>query len=187
MASLCRAEVRGMMQKSSQGWIFLIVLFFLHLFSFMSLYSLTILSLTFKMNHHIWQQQMELMDANHILSHLESRLLVEDAHCVLPFIPSREVQKKSISWWKQSTCHDNLGGSEYFYFIEHVGNDACGLIEKLNGNQVMAADYYRITLALFRFKKILLQSTFAKSQRVEFSGHDEVHKIIVGRQMWREL
>ncbi len=79
----------------------------------------------------------------------------------------------------------------YYFRIEQLGNDECGLIKKDQYNHMVTSDYYRITLWVVlnqaRDKRLILQSTLAKAGSDPLSCRSKIHIVASGRQMLREL
>lgn len=171
----------------NNGYVLLIVLIFLQLITLLGLFGLETCAIELKMNGQIYERLQLSQLAKQALSLLEDT--VEYSSCIIP--QTDWIDRRSGEWWLQYACSDNLSGFRYYYVIEKLGNDPCGLIGNVN-NQSVSANYYRTTLrALPTDKKapaLMLQSVVAKP-------NDDVHNICLyathhvkeGRQTLREL
>lgn len=179
------------MKYSIRGFILLAVLVFLHIFSLIGLLSFINVSTEIKSNVHQEQKNELMRMAKQILNSLEKQVAAGVVTCVIPLMAAAEMSKKPFSWWQFNTCHGNLLKIRYYYGIELLGNDACGLISQNHDNQNLIANFYRISLLVLPEKtnntKIRLQSTMATSLKSRFPCQGNRHRVVLGRQMWREI
>lgn len=176
---------------SSSGFVLVTVLLFLQVFSLISLYGLMYASTTMKRNDHLWYGYNDRLKSNQFLQKLESGVVLDPAACNIPVTPSPVLARKPISWWQLHTCSANADGIRYYYAVESLGDDPCGVTEKGNRNQWLIANYYRITLFMLPDKlkgaKYLLQSTIALSGVQALACEGNLHRVKPGRQTWREI
>jgi hypothetical protein len=171
--------------KTQQGYILLTVLIFMQICSLASLASLLHTANVFKLNNHIWQSYILQYRAHSILQKLEKEIELKP-NCRIPITSSFTLTKQSLEWWKTHACVDHIQGLLYYYVIEALDIDECGLINSMN--TVRVAAYYRITLFTLSDKlRYLLQSTVALPLKPVQACQKKWHHVESGRQMWREI
>ena len=179
------------MIKHQKGFILLVVLFFLQLFSFLTLYSLQTASHAIKLSADTIRIRNDYLRANGILQQIESDLLRGTPDCIILPIAPMVLKKQPNQWWQQIACSGNLAKNRYDYLIESLGANACAVIDILSNNQLVTADYYRITLyyqpEVARKTGIYLQSTLVKPYVSSTPCSGISRKVLVGRQMYRQL
>lgn len=180
-----------MAYQRSNGFVLFTVLIFMQLFSLMSIYGLTTAAIALKINQHRWLRDQYSSAANQILHDLENNLLRDESICMIPVLSAAWIAKQSLVWWQQHACSGNFGEMRYYYAVEWLGKNDCGVISKIDNNQWLTANYYRITLFLlpnrFPGSKLILQSTIAKPSANIPSCPGKTYSVIIGRQMRREL
>lgn len=165
------------------GFVLIWVLFFTQVFSLISLYSITTATTVMKANNHLWHGMTFRLKSDAILQRLENNI---KPTCIIPMIPATDLAKKDLVWWQLTTCHANVNGIQYYYFMESLGDDPCATIENSQENQVNIARYYRITLYLPE-GHYMLQSTIALPVAQTSACTQKMHTVIPGRQGWREI
>lgn len=167
------------------------MLIFIQIFLLMGLYSLVNTSLVVKLTHHSFDRKTYLTKAIYFQKHLEVSLNLKTNHCGIPVMNSSLLASASVLWWRQHTCSGKFDGIRYYYAIESLGKDACGVIRKINDKLTVIANYYRLTLMVLPIKaygpKIILQSTLVKGSEEIFSCTNQVHSVKLGHQGGREL
>jgi len=173
-----------------RGYVLITVLVFLQLLSCLGLYELASVSTTLRESQRYWSHELEVLKATDILTKLETNVLSGNLTCLVPNISSSELAKKPETWWEQKTCYQSHSQAHY-YMVESLGDDPCGIMSKNQSNQVITAHYYRITLLMIIDKikgaKLILQSTLAKLGSDTLSCTEQMHRVILGRQMLRKL
>lgn len=173
------------------GFVLLIVLVFLQLFSLLGLYGLTTASITTRTNRHLWQRDRDLLVSKKLLHDIENQLSADSLTCVIQRLSRSVLARKPISWWQQNACSGNLIEMRYYYVMETLGNDPCGVLGKDDNNQAVIPKYYRITLYVLpdkmRRAKLILQSTMAKQSEERSICSGTPHQVELGRQMWRPI
>ncbi|TAK78791.1 MAG: hypothetical protein EPO11_00910 [Gammaproteobacteria bacterium] len=159
--------------SKSKGFTLFVVLIFLQIFSMMGLYGLTTVALIIKMNQDEWQREVNVDNARTVLYGLTT---IDGLNCFIPITSPSALAKQTMDWWQSNACSGNSAGNPYYYVVESLGKDACGVI----GGQIAA--YYRVSL---RFGTILLQGTLAQGD--EMASCDQPHHVVAGYQMWREI
>lgn len=165
-----------------KGYVLLAILVFMQIYALLGLYGLESTMTTLKMNSRLLQRKQDAQLAKLALNDIANKNFNDKC-----FISAGNImQKKSLEWWQQWGCNGNLAGFEYYYVIEALGNDPCALIDQ---NQLISADYYRITLVSFskNYSKLILQSIEVKPSNTQNLCMGEMHMVIEGRQHWREL
>ena len=179
-----------MNRQAMNGFTLVIVLLFLQLFSLLGWTLLTSTSMTIKVNAHRWQHQENVYWANQILTELELDLLLMLPDCRVPITPWAMLTREPFTWWQQHGCSGNLNEIRYYYVVEWLDKDPCGVIDKDEKNQGLIANYYRITLLVspkkMKAATILFQSTVAKGAHDTSSCRGQLHNVTLGRQMRRE-
>jgi hypothetical protein len=168
--------------KRSSGFVLLMVMVFLLIFSALSLYGLTRAASTIKNIHRMQQFQIATMQAEKILDRIE---YAEMEPCVIPTIAADEFANKPLSWWERTVCGGKEKNLKYHYVVEALGNVPCATLN--DGT----ARYQRITLfalpALCKGATILLQSTVIKPGVSNLSCEEPHHLVKPGRQMLRVI
>lgn len=174
-----------------QGYILFIVLIFLLIFSFTGLHSLMYTTQMIKITHHRIKKENNMHIAQQILKRLELYSMKESFLCEIYPMPAFELADMSISWWIHHGCHGQFNSMQYYYTIEPLGVDSCGIIKKNKYNDYSIAEYTRLTLYMLTDQsaigRIILQSTIVKSTQGNSSCHHPFHVIHLGRQMLREI
>jgi hypothetical protein len=165
------------------GFILMTMLIFLQIFSLISLYGLTRAHVAMKKNNYFWKMSLQKLKAKMMLKQLEKRDL---SLCMIPTTSVTTLTQKSRKWWERNACSEAGNGIYYYYAVESLAIDACGIMEK-----AQIAHYYRITLFVLFDKlglfKYFIQSTIARPENKITDCHDQPHFIQNGRQMWREI
>lgn len=173
------------------GFVLLIVLIFLQIFSLMGVAAFLNAKMGFKIAREFEQKNTFFSSSKYILRLLAAKMTVDKIHCLIEIIPATEMATKPPFWWKQFSCGGQLSEIHYYYVVESLGQDPCAIIENSANNQKLIADYYRITLLSLSNKmksvRILLQSTIAKASPSSLSCTNNLHRVTIGQQMWREI
>lgn len=166
--------------KCEQGFVLLMVLLFLQVFSAFGLYALENSLLEMKMNKLVVQQKQHFFAAESFLRAIEEKL----DGCIIPVTPVHELTVQPLSWWQAQGCAGDSDLFQYYYVIEELGQDVGACVNN------MAANYWRITL-LSTFKtdpdrRVILQSTVIKPDNRQHCSQ-ESRVVLSGRQMWRNI
>lgn len=156
--------------NKNRGFILIIVLIFLQIFSLIGLFNISSLTQVLKSNSHLYQSYYLRHKSLAFLQELEREIKPE---CLIPIIPAPLLAKKPASFWQVHACHANVDGIRYYYSMEWLGEDACA-----------EAAYYRITLKAGHY---LLQSTLALALSESKVCEGRKHVVKPGRQWLREL
>lgn len=171
--------------KRKKGVILLTVLLFISLFSLMSLYTLNMAALSHKNNRYDWEKMSMLIKAERLMSKIEIQSL---SQCRLE--PKITASNKPFSWWKKWGCVDKSADLECYHLVQALGPDHCAYIKPID-NQMMIAEYYRITLLCWtgdiQDLKLLLQSTVIKAGKSSRVCSSISRRVSVGRQTLREI
>jgi len=180
-----------MQKNASSGFVLITVLVFIQIFSIISLYSLIYAFDSLKRNNHQWTGDINRLTSHMLLQQLETRIATDQTACVIAVTPAPQLAQKPISWWQQHACSDNVRGIRYYYAIEFLGDDPCGVIKENAINQSLIAKFYRITLYLLPDKlkgaKYIIQSSIVLPGVQTSVCEGKLHTIYPGRQMWREI
>jgi hypothetical protein len=175
---------------STNGFVFFILLLFLQIFALISLYGWMVVNLNLKNNMHLWQREMFFHTSENILLRLKDNLPFLLSHCPITILSPHYLSLQPISWWQSHACSAKLNEISYYYVVEPLGKDPCGIINN-DTNSVFIADYYRITLFALSDKtqiaKLILQSTFVKPEKSTLPCMDKLHFVTKGLQMCREI
>jgi hypothetical protein len=177
------------MQRYNQisGFTLIAILIFLQIFSLLSLYSLSRASLVMRQNNHSWQSHVQQLKAKKILDTIEKISLPKLNQCRISVTSSHILIHKSLSFWKSHGCRVDDG---HYFVVEPLEEDACAIIETMN-RQEKIAHYYRITLLTIsdtlHAAKYFMQSTIVRPENPLFACQDKRHKVLLGRQMRREI
>lgn len=180
-----------MRRYNAQGYVLLFVLVFLQLFSCLGLYELMSAASLLKENDHWRAHEFMLYHAKLSLRQIEHDILDGYSTCTIASIPAADMARQSINWWKGHACVREADEMVLYYVVEKLGDDECAIIENKTNNQTIIASYYRITLLAayfaFGYAKVILQSTLAIPAVDHLSCAGNLHTVVVGRQMMREL
>ena len=157
------------MNKHS-GFILIIVLVFLQIFSLIGLFNITLVTNGLKSTHHLSQGYYFRLRTREFMQNLEHQIRPE---CVIPITPATQLAKKLPSFWQLNACHANVDGIRYYYSMEWLGDDACA-----------SSRYYRITVKASHY---MLQSTIALPATIEQACEGKTHIVQPGRQGLREI
>ena len=167
------------------------MLVFLQIFSLMSLYGLMTAGSTIKRYRQRWQHEHQFLLTKQRLRHIEKYWVTTAPSCQIPVILATSIAKKPISWWQQYACSDKLNRLNYYFVVEVIDKEPCGVLEKKLFNQIVTVEYRRITLLSLSNEtngiRILLQSTIATLMDSASPCQGKPHRVILGRQGWREI
>lgn len=184
---------------SSKGLVLLTALVFLQILSLLGLSMLDSAKIALKIVRTTWQKDEQRSLALDMLGRIEHRLEQSRKLCLVPASSAAKLAQRPLSWWQGVSCRDKVGETEYYYVVEPLGSDACGVVgNAADGQPNIMLDYYRFTLlAVHSDLKTMVQSTIASRRNgpptVQFQQGDgqgclgRRHDVILGRQMWREL
>jgi hypothetical protein len=178
--------------KMHQGHVLIIVLVFLMIFSFMGLHSLIYTAEMIKTTHDKITKDNNLLSANQLLKQIENHLVSSTSPCMVPLMPAFMFAKKPLFWWQHYGCHGRFRDAEYYYVIEFLEKDSCGIIKEKQYNDNLAF-FQRVTLCFSPrqsiVEKIILQSTIVKPIEREntITCPNRTRVLRVGRQTLRRL
>src|SRR3990167_7569827 len=188
MAYLYRAKMKycyiSKYSSAPRGFVLLIVLFFMQIYTLLGIYSLTSSYRIVKMNRFLWEREINLWKANQTLHEVERKIAISTpALCTVPIMPTSDMVGKTVSWWNQMACNGQAE-KHYYYVVENLGIDPCVIIKNSN-NQLIRAEYYRITLLYLLTKRgdrrLLLQSTIVRENKEASSScNGTIHQVILG-------
>ncbi len=172
--------------QSERGFVFISILIFLQIFSLLSMYELLAAANMMKRIGEQEQHEKYVLTADQCLKELEAGMPHSIPACIIQTIPSAELARKPLTWWQQHTCHANSHQIQYYYAIEALGRDDCGMVDDSS-----VANYYRNTIYLLANKlkhaHIVLQSTIVLADHANSSCQRIAHHVKLGRQMSREI
>lgn len=177
--------------KRLSGFVLITVLIFIQILSLTSLYGFMLAKANMRSNDHLWQGYQYRLQGHKFLQQREAKIGQERVRCAINIVPAPILAQQSIEWWQLNTCSANVAGISYYYAVEFLGDDPCGVIGTNDNKQLLIASYYRISLYLVPDKlkgaKYLLQSTVALPVLQTIICQNKLHAVKSGRQMWREL
>lgn len=173
------------------GFVLPIILVFVLIFSMLSLHALSNTTMMFRLNQQLWLKEKALLTAKYILRNIETQINTVVSQCSIPVISPNELARKTNSWWQINFCSGNLSGNQYYYAVESLGKDNCGVVIQ-HASQILAvAEYYRVSILFLPSNlangKIILQSIVAMPNDKVLACNDQLHVVVSGQQMWREL
>lgn len=179
------------MRTVQQGFILLPVLIFFQLCAIVSLHDLFTVFFWRKSNLIIWEKHQYEGRIKAILQTIETKLMFTQLPpCLIDPKEGVDSLGKSLSWWEAFSCSGNFGQIRYYYVVEFLDADACGVV---NGtpNQNLTAFYYRITLYAIppvpKGAKRFLESIIVKGEKNLATCSGKLHRVQAGRQMYRYL
>ena len=129
--------------------------------------------------------------ANKLLLNIESSVRFDELSCYLPTMIGVNIRLLPDNWWQQHGCQVSEGNQLYYYVIESLGADVCGLMSEISGKRVDMANYYRITLTDVGNSSsqsgMMWQMTVAEPQSGLYQCKEQAHIVKAGRQMWRQI
>jgi hypothetical protein len=180
-----------MFLNKDRGYMLLTVIIFLQILACLGVYGLLSVSTSLRSSEHRMMRETNFLAAKQALREVERAVMVEGVTCLIPVTLSSDLANKPLDWWQQKACYMYQPNYSYYYVIEWLQDDECGLIGKYNENHILTAKYYRITLftvfADMKAAKLILQSTLAKASINPLSCFNKTHLVISGMQMMREL
>lgn len=125
--------------RSIHGYVLLVILIFLQIFSLLGLFAFMSVEMALKNTSQEWNKQKQQQIARQLLNQIR----ISDATpCQIDLMPSSRLMKLPNSWWKEHGC---LLQNKYYFLIEKSGNKK----------------YFRVTLVLLPERlndiKIILQ------------------------------
>lgn len=177
-----------MMRIKQHGYVLFVVLIFLQIFILSGLYYLGSALNMLRSARYYLQQELMFAVANQRLRELENLL---PTNCLFSLTAATKLGSASQAWWEKEGCVGDSAGFRYYYVIESLGLNGCALIKNINNNQLLAAKYSRVTLAMFApapsYAKIVIQSTVVSGSNHPANCDESVYQMNAGRQMWRQL
>ncbi len=170
-----------------KGFVLFSALLFLLIFSLLSLYSLSAVTLSTKANRDAYQAMQVKLQADHALTLAETEFRYGISYCLIEVTSLAKLAKLSQTEWQQRGCTGHLQAINYYYVVESLGIDPCGVVHK--NNNLFAADYYRITLlaeSADLIYKTLLQSTLVLASHQKPACQQVERQVKIGRQSWRQ-
>ena len=177
--------------RKQHGFILLVTLFFLQIFSLCTLAEFMLIRLNLKSVRHRLERSHHVLESLTIFKALENDALLQLPDCMIPAIATQTLVQHPITWWKRHGCSGAIDSILYYYILESLGSNPCQIIEKIDENHNIIANYYRITfislLHALRINKIVLQSTIVTAKQNTQPCTDTPRHVKIGRQIWREL
>ncbi|MBA3660668.1 MAG: hypothetical protein H0W64_02990 [Gammaproteobacteria bacterium] len=146
-------------KHKEQGFILYLTLFFLVIFSTLSVrvyqssYSLVKTNIQELLSDKIKLESQSLL--RQIGSHIQSF----QQNCSFSLMTDKALSETSIHFWKQLRCNKSRANFNYYFFIENLGINDCATINNL------ATQYYRLNLMIVAKGLLktnqLFQATFA--------------------------
>jgi hypothetical protein len=172
------------------GYVLLLTLVFMQLFACLGLYSLLSMAVELKTSRHRILRELVGAKARDMVRAIEADVMRGGMDCVFPLEPSSFIKMKPTEWWQQHACLSDVGKYKFYYRVEALGVDPCGLIYA-DSNKIVASEYYRVTVNFLPTEegekiKLFLQTVLAKPASQPLSCVDQQHSVTPGRQMIRE-
>lgn len=165
----------------------LLVLVFLPLLSLLGLHGLSNETKRARATHHEWQRTLAKSAALQALNYIEEQLTQSAWLCFISPVPTITLIKQPFFWWQRMACAGEIEDIHYYFVVEALGKDECGVAPVNNVN--LTVKYYRITLLALPDKlkgaKITLQTTVALSTGERPSCPGKMRTVMLGRQMQR--
>ncbi len=172
----------------SEGFVLLIVLVFIQIFSLLGLSAMNNVFLLLKTSNTLDIHSSYFHQSTVVLTIIESMVVHQIPDCVIPVTEPDVLIAKSLNWWQSYACSDTFSSLIYYYVVEPLAVDPCANIEHAGSS---FADYYRITLFLFSRTggaRIFLQSSLVRPDTTSKGRcNGQKHVVRIGRQSWREL
>lgn len=176
------------MLRYVKGFVLLIVLLFLQIFSLIGLYILEAGWIENKLSQNVLQK-LEL--SNQLLYQLrliEQEMQDHIPECKIMTTSAQELLKQPLSWWQNVACTGNMQSISYYYVIESLGEDFCAYVG--HPSKGIIADYYRLSFYGYsevKGEKMLLQSTFIIAHQANHLCDQQYHQVRLGRQSLSQL
>lgn len=164
------------------GYVLVIVLVFIHIFSMISLHELSRLKDQTIYTRKVWQISVDNILSEYILGAVEKKLANEKNTCMISQRSSAEMKRQDRHWWKKVGCTATINNVSYHYVIERLMHDACARITNMKQTGMT---YYRINV-LRNQSPSIIQIVTAIAEHREICV-EELHHRMQGRQSWREL
>lgn len=183
----------ALMIKNKQGFILPIVLLFMQLFALLSIYELDGAKLSMQISRDYFHVIKNNIIAKQILKNLEQDVVSQSDNpypCFISLTSSTQLVRSPLQWWGTHACSGNFDAMRYYYVLEWLGKNPCVNLDKITNNQLVAVNYYRLTLYVNDSKSAgiwFFQSTLVKPSEEAPLCKDKPYSITIGRQMWREL
>lgn len=177
---------------SRKGYVLLIVLVFLQIFSLVALFALTQAAQLLRRENARWQSDEYARQANKWMARVIAGGAIDSGACAIPITPVSILANRPVSWWRVNTCSANLSKISYYYAIESIGSDACAIIWHSPENQTQVAYYYRVSILMEPGDGVaranwLIQDTVIKPVDREKECDQETHVVYAGQQARRTL
>ena len=178
------------------GFVLLLVLIFLQIFTLMSLSSLRQILMHVKLLGAIWQRQELTINAENLLSDIENQLKNSKPICIIRPISTTKIIQAPAQWWAAKSCVGNFKTFKYYYVIEFLGHDPCSFILSNNKRDTKKnAYFYRISLLMKRgytnnishAPRVIMQSIFLKGGELTETCKLMPRFQSEGRKEWNEL
>lgn len=186
---LCLSEQHA--SDRVRGFVLFSTLVFLQIFSLMSVFGLMRVSESLKASDAFLQRERLVGVSRGILTQIEQRVESRQPVCMIPRTSAVLLAAMPLNWWKTHTCSGNFGMIRYYYAVELEDLDVCAHSDKSINNQMLAIQYYRLTLLVLSGlrdeTRYYLQSTIALEGNQRVSCSSGLRQIRLGRQMWREI
>lgn len=167
------------------GMVLIIVLVFLQIFSILGLCALQSAWMEEKMAGMSWAALHTEILTENALEKAINELEQYSVLCQIESTALAELSAAPLSWWQSNGCAGQSDSFQYYYVVEHLGENVCAAIEK---TEEISADYYRITvLGLQNKSRKILQATTVLSSGHKVMCEGSVQSVSLGRQSWREV
>lgn len=173
--------------NSHRGIALISVLLFMQVWVALGLLALTTIWLSIQANHHFWfKNQLLVKTNNDVLPDIQEMINKGAIQCQKEALPTDELTKKSLKWWKMNSYVGKIRSIRYYYIVEALGIDPCGFI-KTSPQQALAS-YFRISMVFQDLAGMILQSTVALPGQT-FMAQAEcgglAHPVMPGKQAQR--
>lgn len=109
----------------------------------------------------------------------------DELPCLSPVVSVLTLKKYSLQWWESYGCHMMMDNHSYYFMIESMGLDECGLMSEVSQQYADIANYFRISM--INIDRNIMQMTVALPKHQLLQCTDKMHYVIHGQQMVRQL
>ena len=175
---------KSLAKKSKHGFVLFSVLIMMQMM--IILFSMMVLSNggLLKQTAQYYRMEWIFFAARKWMLSLATDLPSQYDQCLIRLPVNQRLQNQSRQWWQEHACHHREPGQNYYYVIESLGQDVCGLVSVDDNTRV--ADYYRLTVNLFDWSGeqslMLLQHVYAVAAHRMKDCESQAHSVKSGLQ-----
>jgi hypothetical protein len=167
-------------KEKQQGFILILVLIFIQLFSLLNLYALKSIKQRMHLTKKNWQQELLTETIETTLFSLEKNIYLAEASCHFSFISPLTLSKLPLNWWQNHACFNQTQAFSYAYMIEPLSQDPCLTINNQPGESAL---FKRLSLCIWvKTHKACIQAIYALTTINQEECKESKHRIKAGRQ-----